>query len=468
MLLEPGAPWGLPRVCGGTTVMLLEPGAPWGLSPRVRGNPAEHRGDGLGVGSIPACAGEPGWRPSSSNQCPVYPRVCGGTEPCQGSTLPWRGLSPRVRGNHRQTLAPTRSTRSIPACAGEPCRRANWPCPLPLDGLSPRVRGNRVVSQDEVVQGGSIPACAGEPPWRSPWHCWRRVYPRVCGGTLRAPGQLRRPHGLSPRVRGNPLPGPRRKAGRRSIPACAGEPSLPRTPRHRRRVYPRVCGGTCHAAACLLRYPGLSPRVRGNLVLCHGASGLTWSIPACAGEPHRAGADSDLSEVYPRVCGGTRARDEQLASRGGLSPRVRGNRLEHEGDGQAMRSIPACAGEPRPHELRRRRSGVYPRVCGGTGCRGPCSLSSPGLSPRVRGNLFCVHFPAPKRRSIPACAGEPLRRRQPWPRRRVYPRVCGGTARIAESWTPPSPLSPRVRGNRWEDRATQGPRRSIPACAGEP
>ena len=54
--------------------------------------------------------------------------------------------------------------------------------------------------------------------------------------------------------------------------------------------------------------------------------------------------------------------------------------------------------------------------------------------------------------SIPACAGEPL----PWlPRsspRWVYPRVCGGTICGAEPMTVTSGLSPRVRGNRIDNR----------------
>ena len=50
--------------------------------------------------------------------------------------------------------------------------------------------------------------------------------------------------GLSPRVRGNPTPNTEYIYGNRSIPACAGEPILWQTIGTRRRVYPRVCGGT--------------------------------------------------------------------------------------------------------------------------------------------------------------------------------------------------------------------------------
>ena len=79
------------------------------------------------------------------------------------------------------------------------------------------------------------------------------------------------------------------------------------------RVYPRVCGGTCHR-------PGLSPRVRGNRSVVPDMG----SIPACAGEP----PTTPIRRSIP-ACAGEPG------------------------------SIPACAGEPRCRE-------VYPRVCGGT------------------------------------------------------------------------------------------------------
>ena len=70
---------------------------------------------------------------------------------------------------------------------------------------------------------------------------------------------------------------------------------------------------------------GLSPRVRGNRRQCKGAESRPRSIPACAGEPDYKAHTSSLSEVYPRVCGGTQGGHPGTESRRGLSPRVRGN-----------------------------------------------------------------------------------------------------------------------------------------------
>ena len=51
-------------------------------------------------------------------------------------------------------------------------------------GLSPRVRGNRVMRAGRLPAQGSIPACAGEPDTLIPAAVAKRVYPRVCGGTI--------------------------------------------------------------------------------------------------------------------------------------------------------------------------------------------------------------------------------------------------------------------------------------------
>ena len=146
--------------------------------------------------SIPACAGEPAPRAGAPRPTRVYPRVCGGTVDNLVVTFPFKGLSPRVRGNRAQTGTDKDYT----------------------NGLSPRVRGNPLPT---VFQ------C------RSPL----RVYPRVCGGT--APGIFAAAH----------LP-----VRKRSIPACAGEPAqrwtdLPCAVRAN-RVYPRVCGGTLICRRC--------------------------------------------------------------------------------------------------------------------------------------------------------------------------------------------------------------------------
>ena len=71
------------------------------------------------------------------------------------------------------------------------------------------------------------------------------------------------------------------------------------------RVYPRVCGATVRTMIVDEVDEGLSPRVRGNLPETEAALILLGSIPACAGQPTRKFCHYAISRVYPRVCGAT-------------------------------------------------------------------------------------------------------------------------------------------------------------------
>ena len=232
----------------------------------------------------------------------------------------------------------------------------------------------------------SIPACAGEPVACGAQELVRPVYPRVCGGTEGFPRNDAVAHGLSPRVRGNQGVTAAQRKGPGSIPACAGEPPVVEVPRNPVRVYPRVCGGTDYYPSGTYYVRGLSPRVRGNLSICPRRASRDRSIPACAGEPSDSGIYRLPRRVYPRVCGGTSGRLTPSPSVLGLSPRVRGNHTAGPFADVWPRSIPACAGEPLRLYRSVAPSGVYPRVCGGTQNSGSSSSCAAGLSPRVRGN----------------------------------------------------------------------------------
>ena len=114
-----------------------------------------------------------------------------------------------------------------------------------------------------------------------------RVYPRVCGGTREEARQRREAEGLSPRVRGNPAERTSARAFSRSIPACAGEPTVIALILNSTKVYPRVCGGTLGGYSIAELDYGLSPRVRGNRDHDPLIQQYVGSIPACAGEPWR-------------------------------------------------------------------------------------------------------------------------------------------------------------------------------------
>ena len=71
------------------------------------------------------------------------------------------------------------------------------------------------------------------------------------------------------------------------------------------RVYPRVYGGTVSSLLEPNPNPGLSPRVRGNLLHLWRPQGVERSIPACTGEPAPRPCTWSAWRVYPRVYGGT-------------------------------------------------------------------------------------------------------------------------------------------------------------------
>ena len=167
--------------------------------------------------------------------------------------------------------------------------------------------------------------------------------------------------------------------------------------------------------------------------------------------------------VYPRVCGGTVSPAVTDVTSVGLSPRVRGNLWSAEIYVRKIRSIPACAGEPDLSYLSYYITMVYPRVCGGTFFFNICGVLEKGLSPRVRGNLMKGRGQLLRLRSIPACAGEPFLLSSPIQPASVYPRVCGGTIRPRHRRGVEQGLSPRVRGNHRPPGWVVSKRGSIPA-----
>ena len=234
----------------------------YGLSPRLRGNLPLECGFPIGFRSIPALAGEPVTPSPVRISVTVYPRACGGTNTKEEEDRFVVGLSPRLRGNLIGGTLALDCQRSIPALAGEPRRalaplgnvavypRACGGTTSParvrsmVRGLSPRLRGNHRLTACAGSGARSIPALAGEPKLYYTFTRSYGVYPRACGGTARRGFLVDADLGLSPRLRGNPAAARAELMGIRSIPALAGEPSV-RIPRAvSSEVYPRACGGT--------------------------------------------------------------------------------------------------------------------------------------------------------------------------------------------------------------------------------
>ena len=336
-------------------------------------------------GSIPTCAGQPANCQCTEGSIRVYPHVCGAAILTPAEQLTAKGLSPRVRGSLHQRKGRYAYLGSIPTCAGQPppaqgtlCVSRVYPhvcgaamvCTVSLEvvsGLSPRVRGSLAIARAAPAAGGSIPTCAGQPGLSLPLDCQLQVYPHVCGAAMNWRIYVLLYIGLSPRVRGSRGVPVGYHWSYRSIPACAGQPGLKIAFSSAKPVYPHVCGAASPLIACVVIVGGLSPRVRGSLVIKVHLSIRPRSIPTCAGQP--------MSAVAMR----TRYQ--------GLSPRVRGSQGLHTADVMV--------------------SAVYPHVCGAAKWNTPLVWSMTGLSPRVRGSLTNSTGAFAAKRSIPTCAGQP-------------------------------------------------------------
>ena len=152
-------------------------------------------------------------------------------------------------------------------------------------------------------------------------------------------------------------------------------------------------------------------------------------------------------ESYPHACGETTARRLEWRRRGGLSPRMRGNRRRMVSHRRWRGPIPTHAGKPRMigrlHRLRK----AYPHACGETTEFIEREDFDWGLSPRMRGNLPHRRRRGTALRPIPTHAGKPAAGPACASGRRAYPHACGETGIDVEDYIPAEGLSPRMRGN---------------------
>ena len=236
---------------------------------------------------------------------------------------------------------------------------------LDTGGLSPRGRGKP--GPIALVAGvvGSIPAWAGETRPYCPGSRRRGVYPRVGGGNAANSFDAADSDGLSPRGRGKRRRFPSGAASTGSIPAWAGETTIPQSPGCPKGVYPRVGGGNLNALIGGRVHQGLSPRGRGKPVMEKLDAVMFGSIPAWAGETSQQAIANCPIRVYPRVGGGNAAVHRAEKGYRGLSPRGRGKRRRIRQPPLAVGSIPAWAGETRASAIGNPRPRVYPRVGGG-------------------------------------------------------------------------------------------------------
>ena len=231
------------------------------------------------------------------------------------------------------------------------------------------------------------------------------VHPRVCGKRMVERLCDAIAAGSSPRVRETHLKGGRHGKLSRFIPACAGNASALSFTIHCTSVHPRVCGKRYRHSPDERVGRGSSPRVRETHMSESVKSAPSRFIPACAGNARAGGGISCARPVHPRVCGKRVTPRIRQSNVVGSSPRVRETPLQHRRIGEDLRFIPACAGNASSTRGRKRFRSVHPRVCGKRSEGAAHAWSQAGSSPRVRETPGSTGNHVPRRRFIPACAG---------------------------------------------------------------
>ena len=214
------------------------------------------------------------------------------------------GSSPRARGTLRGPWW------LWPDCAGHPrVRGEHFPPPVPslaAIGSSPRARGTPRPTRPLARSSRVIPACAGNTAWTRASCTGRTGHPRVRGEHLRPPTPCVRKPGSSPRARGT------RRTATAVSPGQAG--------------HPRVRGEHSASAAATCGAYGSSPRARGTRSHRRRRLQLLRVIPACAGNTGDDAPGHREVAGHPRVRGEHSLATYNLGVQPGSSPRARGTR----------------------------------------------------------------------------------------------------------------------------------------------
>ncbi len=151
------------------------------------------------------------------------------------------------------------------------------------DGSSPRARGTQPLRIHAQLQRRFIPAGAGNTVGFGLFPCSRPVHPRGRGEHTSSPLPMLMPCGSSPRARGTPSCGRRCSSSRRFIPAGAGNTARIHYRPGNEPVHPRGRGEHGSTTAWQARASGSSPRARGTQLPARQDQAGRRFIPAGAG-----------------------------------------------------------------------------------------------------------------------------------------------------------------------------------------
>ena len=268
-------------------------------------------------------------------------------------------------------------------------------------------------------------------------------------------------------MRGKPHQRVMPPAGRRIIPAHAGQTRALARPDQRRTDHPRACGANSSGAFSMIRLIGSSPRMRGKRVGSVPVGILARIIPAHAGQTQSHQRNGKEDADHPRACGANHVPQQDARQPRGSSPRMRGKLEVKEFKSTATRIIPAHAGQTSPRWWAPSFRTDHPRACGANDDFLVQLGAMVGSSPRMRGKRCVGRVQHPWPRIIPAHAGQTRRDISTSGRSPDHPRACG-----ANAWSPvygrqDAGSSPRMRGKLHQVQRATHADRIIPAHAGQ-
>ncbi len=329
------------------------------------------------------------------------------------------------------------------------------------------MRGKRTESGRQERRVRIIPARAGQTAKCRPYSPPKTDHPRACGANTGACRSSHASAGSSPRVRGKPGWGRKRKAYLRIIPARAGQTTSAATSPEANTDHPRACGANRPSAGRGWRRAGSSPRVRGKLGFLVDGDFPGRIIPARAGQTSRCTLTVASRPDHPRACGANLSTSSNSNSSAGSSPRVRGKRPRARDRVDRRRIIPARAGQTQDQQGTMTDSPDHPRACGANPDFRAAAERETGSSPRVRGKRSRSTRHCRCSWIIPARAGQTQETSGKNTGDADHPRACGANESSLSRLSSTSGSSPRVRGKQLYETAKSQKRRIIPARAGQ-
>ena len=211
-------------------------------------------------------------------------------------------------------------------------------------GSSPRARGTQQWHATATAGRRFIPAGAGNARWRNVRSSSGSVHPRGRGERFGTYQKKYFQYGSSPRARGTPWGARDGRCAGRFIPAGAGNAIVGAVDRPEHRVHPRGRGE--RGGYCVPDEPlgGSSPRARGTRVAFDVEHCRRRFIPAGAGNAAGCGCRRRRRPVHPRGRGERVVGHPKTNSPAGSSPRARGTHADGGGRAADLRFIPAGAG----------------------------------------------------------------------------------------------------------------------------